>query len=265
MTTTSLRPHLAALAISAISLVVKADLAVYCTNSNDGSETATDGSALGFGAPDMYQTCTDCSCSTFELLCLKANGGGSYTLSSESFANSQADSSLVCNYSTNWASISTIVTGDSALPDPYQIALPAFSLIESLYTGGSATQYVQAIYEELTEAVSRAQTPVNHEINGEVTGLSVSQTVSSIATGCTSADQTISCDVYYETDWNHWLQTSTTCGSLATAQPCFATQACLCENEYYNVHGSMPVLSSPYYGRYTTTFTNYFNEVQSAV
>lgn len=54
----------------------------------------------------------------------------------------------------------------------------------------------------------------------------------------------VSCDMHYELDWSTRLRTELPCEEAIIADPCFATTACLCSNDYYRVSETMPAPSS---------------------
>lgn len=60
----------------------------------------------------------------------------------------------------------------------------------------------------------------------------------SLTQGCSDA---ISCDVWYERDWNSAkIQASINCDDLVTQDPCFGSYACSCTNNYLRVTYDMP-------------------------
>ena len=57
------------------------------------------------------------------------------------------------------------------------------------------------------------------------------------------------CDLHYRLSWDLLLEASTACSdSSATTDPCFATQACLCDNGYFRVASNMPAAPATYPG-----------------
>ena len=55
--------------------------------------------------------------------------------------------------------------------------------------------------------------------------------------------------MHYELDWSYRLNTQkSNCAEVATKDPCFATQACLCDNGYFRVASNMPARPKNYAG-----------------
>ena len=55
-----------------------------------------------------------------------------------------------------------------------------------------------------------------------------------------SCSNLVSCDLFYDTDWNYRLRVELFCADAVQRDPCFATNACLCNNGYFKVSDAMP-------------------------
>ena len=97
------------------------------------------------------------------------------------------------------------------------------------------------LYEELRDGHSRSSTIVPHEINANIDGLQdflTNPNVPQIASVCPSGS--VKCEMYYEPDWNYRLEANVDCATAIEDDPCFATNACVCENGYFKISKSMP-------------------------
>ena len=62
-------------------------------------------------------------------------------------------------------------------------------------------------------------------------------------------EDSITCDLHYELDWDLKLTRDFTCSETELMDICFATNACICSNEYYKISLDMPKLSKNYQGQ----------------
>lgn len=105
------------------------------------------------------------------------------------------------------------------------------------------------IFEEFSK--NRPARVVNSPVNA-LKGLPVptafkySTNVTDYAKNCVTS---LTCDLHYELDWNYRLTSVTECAKAATADPCFGTNACFCDNGYYRVAQTMPARPIDYQGK----------------
>ena len=53
-----------------------------------------------------------------------------------------------------------------------------------------------------------------------------------------SESKTITCELYYELDWDYYLRQTWNCLDEQN-DPCWGTHACLCDNDYYRFSAAM--------------------------
>ena len=63
----------------------------------------------------------------------------------------------------------------------------------------------------------------------------------------------VSCDLMYDTDWSYRLRVEIPCEEADKKDPCFATNACICNNGYYSVSDAMPEVNLATYSGDTQT------------
>ena len=56
-----------------------------------------------------------------------------------------------------------------------------------------------------------------------------------------SCGDRVSCDLLYDLDWRYRLRAELSCSEAVDRDPCFATNACLCNNGYFAVSAAMPM------------------------
>ena len=67
-------------------------------------------------------------------------------------------------------------------------------------------------------------------------GFDLNSEVANISDNCVD---TVSCSLYYELDWDYYVEKEVPCGSAA--ELCFGTFACICpSNQYYRIAQNMP-------------------------
>lgn len=58
-----------------------------------------------------------------------------------------------------------------------------------------------------------------------------------ITDGCSDF---LTCDIHYELSYEIYLRMNFTCEELTTADPCFGTYACICDNGFTKISKTMP-------------------------
>ena len=64
-----------------------------------------------------------------------------------------------------------------------------------------------------------------------------------ISQNCTNQ---ITCDLHYEPDWSYRLRAEINCNQVVEKDPCFATYACICDNNYFQIASLMPEVPQEY-------------------
>ena len=77
---------------------------------------------------------------------------------------------------------------------------------------------------------------INHEINGLKGTFDESTEVKS-AGDCSDK---VKCYLHYGLDWKERVRATLTCEEASKNDPCFATNACVCNNGYFRVSSQMP-------------------------
>ena len=99
----------------------------------------------------------------------------------------------------------------------------------------------ETILNQLQKGDDRVDYTVIHKINKDDFGpyptFQKNSSVPQIANNCTGS---ISCDIFYEPDWSYKLTTTINCNEVAKKDPCFATYACICDNNYSQIASLMP-------------------------
>ena len=62
----------------------------------------------------------------------------------------------------------------------------------------------------------------------------------------------VTCDLHYELSYEIYLRMEFTCEELTTADPCFGTYACICNNGFTRVSKTMPEEIPETYEGYAT-------------
>ena len=196
-----------------------------------------------------------CQCYAFELLCLTRDED-EHTLESVSykFAESCDITQCLCNTSTGWTRWSAPANDGQPLPEPLLVELPSYQELESVAKSeaqDAQAVYYRSLYSEITsQSDTRKDTVVNHQINDGkpeyLPAVIMNKSVQSMVNYC---DNSITCDLHYEMDWDLKLTREVTCSETELVDICFATNACICSNEYYRISLDMPKLSKNYQGQ----------------
>ena len=102
----------------------------------------------------------------------------------------------------------------------------------------------------MSEGAEREDTIVNHKINhGKPEYLPAVVTNKSVKEMANNCEDKITCDLHYEMDWDFKLTREVTCDEAEQIDICFATNACICSNEYFRVSFDMPKLTKNYQGQ----------------
>ena len=65
--------------------------------------------------------------------------------------------------------------------------------------------------------------------------------------------------MHYDLDWSHRTRVTSNCDTAIEHDPCFATFACVCDNEYFRIAENMPTMPSDYSG-YRSIIANALTE-----
>ena len=96
---------------------------------------------------------------------------------------------------------------------------------------------------------ARDYVAVNNAFNeGKPDALPAVLTNAEVTTYTKNCLSNIECDLHYELDWTYRLTATMTCDEATTKDPCFGTQACLCDNGYYRIALNMPTRPANYAG-----------------
>ena len=246
--------------ILSLSSLAYADLSFRCTS------TANSG-LRGYGDASLYESCgvDICACQVFELVCLRRSGPELDVFTLESFdfvkATECPASECICNTSASWPDATYVATADgSLLPAPVFADVPTYPDLElaantDLLASESARPTPEtALYREIKGLNGDASTEViNHPINegkpNALPSIDYNPSVASPKENCSAETGAVICDLHYRLDWDLLLEASTDCSDpSATTDPCFATQACLCDNGYFRVATNMPEPPAVYLG-----------------
>ena len=102
------------------------------------------------------------------------------------------------------------------------------------------------MYDEyVTRNAARPDVAVNFPLNegkpDPLPAITINQDVNPIYSNC---EQSINCLLWYEVDWDYKYQVGARCSDMASGNdPCFATHACVCSNNYKRISAIMPQLT----------------------
>ena len=107
-----------------------------------------------------------------------------------------------------------------------------------------AQEYAYLYDEYVTRNAARPDVVVNFPLNegkpDPLPAITINPDVDTIYSNC---DQSINCLLWNEVDWDYKYQVEARCTDMASGDdPCFATQACVCSNDYIRISASMPSL-----------------------
>ena len=231
--------------------MVQADPAFFCTFKENAEFKRV-------GDLEFYQSCGErCDCQIQELVCLKAYGNKNdekveFTLESESveYAENCPTNECICNNDYERWNEQTVYANveDITIPLPLtpQVDIAPF---EQLNTSSD-------LYKYITKS-SFANTVIPHEINNgkpsAIAAVTTNPEVPTIPSNCTAeagSIMTVKCDLYYTLDWSSSFTTEVDidCQDIDEDEfkndgPCFASQACICDNRYFRISQDMPLLS----------------------
>ena len=243
-----------------LSTLAYADLSFICTSTVNSE-------LRGYGDVSLYESCgvDICACQVFELVCLERGGPelDVLTLASFDFVKSTEcpTSECICNTSASWPEATYVATADgSLLPAPVFTDVPAFPDLElAANTDQLASQSARltpetALYREIkglngNDSTEVINNPINEGKPNALPSIDYNRSVASPKENCSAETGAVICDLHYRLDWDLLLEASTVCSDpSATPDPCFATQACLCDNGYFRVASNMPAPPAAYLG-----------------
>ena len=212
--------------------VTKADLTVLCQN-NDNPDVKT------LGGLNEYKSCADCQCYVFDLLCLEesADDSNKYELYSRSL--DYANSCKKCNCNSNTIQWSYQLKSIEGISETTRIPLASYDLFFTASKVATTPNYAKDVISYITDNKSRSKPLVNSSTN-EGDDRTLPRFFSNTAITPSSCGAQVSCDLLYDLDWSYRLRTELSCAEAAKKNPCFATNACLCNNGYYAVSAAMP-------------------------
>ena len=219
---------------TAIATLASADLTVYCKN------TAALESQESFGGLEEYKTCESCDCYVFELLCLekKTDDELGFNLFSRSLDYAKSCQNCVCNSDKiEWAYQRSIQKG---LSKTTMIPIAPYTTLAAAASELIVPNYAKDMIGYITEATGRESARVNDPMNAGTTDSPLPRFFEDLTKTPSSCSNNVSCDLLYDTDWSFRLRTELPCADAASKNPCFATNACLCNNGYFSVSEAMP-------------------------
>ena len=177
-----------------------ADLTLYCENySNRGWKT--------FGGLEEYRECLlNCQCFVFELMCLEKNTDGSagYTMTSRNRDYARSCENCYCNDNElSWAKAIRV----AAVLDTPRIPIAPYSVMMLATMDGSYPNQATEIISYIGSNRKRLEPLVENYDLRHRPGFHTSYEIDS-AGECSTM---VTCDLYYDIDWNYRLSIDMTC------------------------------------------------------
>ena len=97
---------------------------------------------------------------------------------------------------------------------------------------------------DILSAISREAGPKNSLINHEINGLQGQFVQSPEVNSAGTCEKKVICDLHYANDWDYKVKSSMSCAEARRNDPCFATNACICDNGFFRVSSLMPARES---------------------
>ena len=229
--------------VACLATVVQANLAVMCERNLDGK--------IIYGGIPEFKVCGDyCQCYVFELQCqvryLKTE---LYTLKSLTYAESLDCIDCICN--TETAEWSLKLWDGKALPLTPKLPVAAYDTFVNAAGQRVTPNYAREVLGYLSSQATPSGTPlnvVNEPFNDRLTTEPATFIESTSRRNPAHCIGNVQCELHYNLDWSYRLRVNAACSDADTADICFGTDACLCNNGYFRVERRMPSIPRDYSG-----------------